>query len=50
MRKNVCKMAKIRLLKKCYNFDTNEEISMQIWQYNFKASNYVIKRFQVRIF
>ena len=36
------KMAKIRLCKKCPAFGTNEDISMEIWQNNFKASNYVM--------
>ena len=44
------KMAKIRIRKKCYNFETNEVISMKFWYDNFNVSIYVIQKFQAHIF
>ena len=34
-------MAKIRLHKKCYNFETNEDISLKIWYDDCKDKIYV---------
>ena len=45
------KMAKKnRTSKKLYNFIINKEIFKKKWYDNFKASNYVMWKFQVRIF
>ena len=44
------KMATIRLCKKCYTFGTNEEIFMKFCYNNFKASTFVMWKFQATIF
>ena len=43
-------MAKIHLRKKCYNFETNDDISMKIWNDNIKTSDFVMWKFQARSF